>query len=456
MKHHKIYRPKGVRRIVLGVASSAIAAVVLAGCASGASGNTSATTSGTSTSAATAGKSTSAAPLDKSTAAELTYAIWDQNQVDAINANIKAFNAIYPNIKVNVDVSPWDAYWTKLQTEASSDTLPDLFWMNGPNFQLYASSGKIAPITNLVDSGAIDPKNYSQALDDMYTYQGVQYGVPKDFDTIAVWVNKEIFAQAGVPVPEPSWTWSDFQTAAAEISAKLKAQGVYGAAGNLAGGQTTYYDTILQAGGNVINDDRTKSLYDTPEAEKGIQFWTDLIASGGSPSVQQLTDTAADKWYTSGKLAMLFNGSWFRSSLKGTAPESSTIVLPLPIDEKQATVIHGLINAVAAGSNNLGAAQAFQAFLAGKKAQQQQGDMGAVIPAFQGTQAAYVESLPSANLQVFIDAVKYAYPLPTSKNSAAWNLLETNLLPAAFDGTEKVSSVLGELASKMNATLAKE
>lgn len=438
MKHHLSSRPRSISRVFAG-AAAAVAALLLAGCSSGA---TAAPAAGT---------------VDKNTSADLTYAVWDQNQVDAINANIKAFNALYPKIRVNVDVSPWDAYWTKLQTEASSSTLPDLFWLNGPNFELYASNGKIAPITDQVASGAIDPKNYSPALDDMYSYQGVQYGVPKDFDTVAVWVNKDLFAQAGVAVPDRSWTWADFQSAAAEISAKLKAQGVYGAAGNLAGGQTTYYDTILQAGGNVIDDARTKSRYDTPEAAKGIQFWTDLIASGGSPSVQQLTDTAPDKWYTDGKLAMLFDGSWFRGELKGTAPESSTTVLPLPVGETQATVIHGVTNAVASNSKNLAAAHAFQAFLAGKAAQEQQGDMGAVIPAFNGTQAAFVKSLPaSANLQVFVDAVGYAHPLPISKNTAAWNISETSLLPAAFDGTEKVSSVLSDLAAKMNSALAKE
>lgn len=438
MKHHTRSRPDRIPKIVAGLASAAVAAVLLAGCSTAAPNGS------------------SKATVDKNTSADLTYAIWDQNQVAAINANIKAFNAIYPKIKVNVDVSPWDAYWTKLQTQASSNTLPDLFWMNGPNFRLYASNQKIAPITDQVTAGDINPANYSRALDDMYTYKGVQYGVPKDFDTVAVWVNKDLFAKAGVAVPNADWTWADFQKTAAEISANLKSDGVYGAAGNLAGGQVTYYDTIFQAGGNVISSDGSKSEYDTPAAEQGVKFWTDLIASGGSPNVKQLTDTAADKWFTNGKLAMLFNGSWFASGIKGTAQEGTTVVLPLPKGVKQATVIHGVTNAVAAGSKNLAAARVFQSYLASKPAQLQQGNMGAVIPAFNGTQDAFVKSVPSANLQVFIDAVKYAQPLPTSKNSAVWNAFESALLPAAFDGSQPVSTVLRDLASKMNAALAKE
>ena len=43
-----------------------------------------------------------------------------------------------------------------------------------------------------------------------------------------------------------------------------------------------------------------------------------------------------------------------------------------------------------------------------------------------------------------------------SKNTAAWNTLETNLLPSAFDGSEPVDQVAKELAQKMDAALAKE
>lgn len=71
------------------------------------------------------------APTDAQ--AEITYAIWDENQKPAIDQNIKDFNETYPNIKVTVDLTPFQQYFTKLQTQGESRTLPDVFWMNGPN-----------------------------------------------------------------------------------------------------------------------------------------------------------------------------------------------------------------------------------------------------------------------------------------------------------------------------------
>jgi multiple sugar transport system substrate-binding protein len=390
---------------------------------------------------------------DKDLKASITYGVWDKNQVAAIDENIAAFNEIYPNIEVTVNQTPYSEYWTKLQTQASSDTLPDVFWMNGPNVGLYASNDQLEPISGAVDAGDIDPANYPEALVDLYTLDDVEYGVPKDFDTIGIWANKALFEKAGVPLPEGDWTWDEFQKTASDISTALAADGEYGAAGGM-DGQTTYYNTILQAGGSVV--DGSESGYASPESQAGIQFWTDLIASGGSPSIQQLTDTTADQWFTSGKLAMYWGGSWFRSALTDTELEKDVVVLPLPKGENQATVIHGVSNVVSAASKNKQAAQALQVFLASEDAQQQQGDAGAVIPAFTGTQDAFTSSMPEANLQVFLDALDYAQPLPVSKNSAVWNALETDLLPQAFSGDQPVAAVTDELAEKMDAALAKE
>jgi len=393
-----------------------------------------------------------AAP-DADLSAELTFGLWDQSQVDAVQQNIDAFNEQFPNISVNVNVTPFSEYWTKLQTQATSDTLPDIFWMNGPNFQLYAANDKLAPITGAVDAGDIDPSNYPEALTALYSFDDVRYGVPKDFDTIGVWVNTALFERAGVPLPSPGWTWEEFQATAVQLSQALAAEGAFGAAGGM-DGQTTYYNTIFQAGGEVIAEGR--SGYASPQSEDGLGFWTDLIAAGGSPTMQQLTDTTADQWFTSGKLAMYWGGSWFRAALADTDLAATVQVLPLPRGTAQVSVIHGVSNVVAAASPNLQAAQALQVFLAGEDAQRQLGAAGSVIPAFNGTQAAFTDSMPDADLQVFLDALEYSEPLPVSANTAEWNALETELLPDAFSGTRPVAEVAGELAEQMDEVLAGE
>ena len=144
----------------------------------------------------------------------LTYGIWDKNQEPAMQQIISDFQKQNPNISVNIQLTPNADYWTKLQTAATAGTAPDVFWMNGPNFQLYASNGQLAP------NDLVKTSDYPKALVDLYSYQGKVYGAPKDFDTVGVWYNKKLFDAAGVAYPKAGWTWDDLKAAAKALTGK--------------------------------------------------------------------------------------------------------------------------------------------------------------------------------------------------------------------------------------------
>lgn len=389
---------------------------------------------------------------------DLVYAIWGEAQAPAMQQMADDFSAANPGVSITVEVTPFAQYWTKLETQATGNTLPDVFWMNGPNAQVYAPNGLLEPVTSLVESGAVDPSNYPEVLNELYTIDGVQYGVPKDFDTIGVWYNKDILARAGVAEPSPDWTWADFQSAAKAVSDALEDEGIFGVVAELAaGGQQSYYDTVFQAGGWVISDDRTKSGFDDPKSIRGLEFWADLIAEGASPTMEQLSDTTPNQWFTSGKAAMYWAGSWMVAEIaeSGVAEHVSTV--QMPADERSATVLHGLSNVVAADGTNKDAAMAFAAYLGSEEAAITQAQLGAAIPAFNGTQQEWVDSAPTFGLQMFLDAaVDYPVADPNSLNTDAWREIERELLPQAFSGQRPVAEVAEELASRMNELLAAE
>ena len=388
--------------------------------------------------------------------AQLTYGVWDLNQVPAMKALVEDFRKTYPNISVEIAHTPPQQYWTKLQTQASSGTLPDVFWMNGPNVTLYATNGMIAPIDPLIEQGVVDPGNYPDAMNRLYTVDGTEYAVPKDFDTVALWYNRDVFERAGVALPTAEWTWSDFQKAGVAISEKLKGEGIYGVVMDLMSPQSTYYNSVLQAGGHIISEDGTKSGYDDPATIRGLQLWRDLIESGASPTVAQLSDTTANQWFGSGRAGMMWSGTWMVSEFLQSPQAKNIDVAPLPKDKERATVIHGLGVVMAAKGKNTAAARAFLGYLAGKEAALIQAKSGAANPAFTGSQAEWLASAPGFDLQVFLDAVEYAHPYPVSKNAAAWNQLESDLLPQAFSGPRPVSEVATDLANGMNEILSQE
>jgi multiple sugar transport system substrate-binding protein len=389
------------------------------------------------------------ATIDADTEANLTLFYWDKAQTPTIDENLKAFNAVYPNIAVTTSLAAYDDYWTKLRTQAEGDQLPDVFWMNGPNIQLYASNGMLAPL----DEVDVDWASYPEALVDLYTVDGTHYGVPKDYDTIACWINKAAFDDAGIEVPTDGWTWEEHHAAAKAIADK----GTYhGALAGVAGGQETYYNAIAQAGGYVIRDGT--SGYDDPKSMAGIQYLADMIADGSVPSLQVMSDTFPHELFLSGKGGILWGGSWQAAPIREAFPDRSQIVaVPLPRGEQQACVIHGLSYVASASSAQPAAARALVQFMTSQEANQTEARNGTAIPAFTGTQAAWVEQAPEYNLDVFIEAAEeYAVPYPASKNTSAWNAIEPEYLNSAFSGEASVEEACTSLADEMNDLLAAE
>lgn len=422
-----MHRNFWTRRRVTAVAGAALAALALAGCS--------------------AGNGSAGDGLNEK--ATLNYTITDQAQKPAMQKIVDAFTKLHPKISVDLNVIAGQDYWTKLQTSVAAGSGPDVFWMNGPNFALYASNGTLAPLGDVVDT-----TKYPKALVNLYSLGGKLYGAPKDFDTIGVFYNKRLFQEAGVPLPTAGWTWDDFKSDVAKLTNKSK--GVYGIAA-APYGQMTFYNTIYQAGGEVINAAHTKSGYGSAEAAAGVGIWADFIKNGQSPTIQQMTDTWPGDSFGSGKIAMFWDGSWGASGYAKSTEGKNIDVAPLPQGAAgNQSVIHGLANVANAKSKHLAAAKAFAAFASGKEAADIQASTGTVIPAYNGTQETWVQSIPAMHLQTFLDEVKTAVPYPISQNTAAWGAFEADIIPQILSGKVSVEAGLADLASKMQAELDKE
>ncbi|MDR1807684.1 MAG: sugar ABC transporter substrate-binding protein [Propionibacteriaceae bacterium] len=410
----------------------------------------------------TAAESSAAAEATSAAAAEavtISYWIWDKNQQPAIQQIADDFHAANPSITVTVELaSAYRDYWTKLQTAATSGTAPDVFWMNGPNFQLYASNGQLEPLDDVFAS-SLSSSDYPQSLIDLYTYDGHQYGVPKDFDTVVLAYNSQLFADAGVAAPTDTWTWDDVHAAAQALTDPSK--GIYGMFAGFYS-QEDYYDTIYQAGGYVISADGKSSGYDQPEAIAGIQYWIDFIKDGSSPDYATMNDVDPDQsgvMLGNGTAAMEYIASYSAAAILDT-PEGQAGHIKfarLPAGVQEASIIHGLGNVVYAQSAHKDAAKAFVAYLGSKAAADVQAETSTVIPAFNGTQDTWVASFPAeVNAQVFIDELPVTVPYPVSANTSAWANQESEILSKAWSLEQTPEEACAAMAKAMNEALAAE
>ncbi|PZG18543.1 ABC transporter substrate-binding protein [Nonomuraea aridisoli] len=384
----------------------------------------------------------------------LTYANWSEDQTPAMEQIAAEFEKQNPNVTVRIQTLPWTEYWSTLQVGVAGGTAPDAFWMLADHFREYAKGGALVDLSDTVKSAGIDMSVYPKAVSDSYTYEGKIFALPKDFDTNGIWYNKALFDAAGVPYPDDTWGWKDAQEAAKKLTDPDK--GVWGIAAPI-DPQGGYYNTILQAGGTILNADGTAADFAGPQAVAGLKFWTDLQAAGSSPTLKQLSDTEAVAMFESQKVAMYFSGAyWALRFSKNPDLKGKVDVAPLPQGVKRATVTSGIGNAGYAGSEHPEELKKFLAFLGGAEAAEIQAATGTVLPAYKGTQEPWLKSMPEFDLQVFIDAIDYSVPLPVAGDTAEWQGLAAQYLAPAWEGAKPVETAAKEYQDAVNQVLAKQ
>lgn len=430
-------------RIIAFAACLAMVASSLAACGSSAS------------SSATSGDSGNVSAASGE-AVTIRYGIWDSNQEPTLRKIADKFEEENPNIKVEIELTPYKEYFTNLETSATGGSAPDVFWMNASHVIQYAEGDMLLPLDDkIADSTITKKEDFPESLIELYTVDGKWYGMPKDFDTAAVFYNKEIFDNAGVAYPTDDWTWDDFVETAQKLTDKDN--GIWGAAVQL-DEQAGWYNTIGSFGGYVISDDKKTSGFDDPNTIAGVQCWKDLIDLGVSPSYAQLNDTSSHTLFESNKLAMEWSGSYSVTEFAGIdAIKDKIDVVSVPsVNGKKSSVIHGLGNVIFSKSEHPEEAWKFVEFLGGKEAMTMQAESGITISARTDCRDIWAESLPQYNLKAYMDAADYSYPYPASANTSAWSTPMYDEIYAAFNGDKTVEDACKSLAETMNAALAQE
>jgi multiple sugar transport system substrate-binding protein len=398
------------------------------------------------------------AQKDSGKVTTITYAIWDKNQEPGMRAMADKFEELNPGIKVKVEVTPWDQYWTKLEAAATGGALPDVFWMHVAQFKKYADAKMLMPLSDKIKSSSeVKLENFPEDLVKTYEYDGQLLAIPKDFDTIGLWYNKTMFDNAKIPYPDETWDWDKLLEAAKKLTDPAK--GIYGfAATQPDNNQEGFYNAVYQNGGEVISKDKKKSGYDKPETIEAIKWWTDLIhVHKVSPTLEQFADTGATDMFKSGKLAMIQMGSWMVTDMKNTEyVRKNCDVTVLPKGKQRATIYNGLGNAGAANTKNPEAVWKFLSFLATKEANLIQAQHGSAIPAFKGTQQPWIEFNKDFNLKIYVDQLEYGVIYPNSKTRPKWQEAENDILKKVW--TKELSAEEGgkQLAQKMDEYLAEE
>ena len=346
---------------------------------------------------------------------KLVFQIWDAGQKAGMEKLTEAYMEEHPDVKIEVQATGWDEYWTKLEASATSNSMPDIFWMHSNQMYKYADNGILADCSDIVDANNFSDISIANAQGS----DGKVYGVPKDKDLVVLVYNKEIFDQAGVTYPDDTWTWDNLTEASEKI---YEQTGKYGYMA-YAHDQIGYWNFVYQNGGEILNEDGTKAEYTEKATSDAIKFYVNLQNNDWCPTQEQFANTSATEQFFSGQGAMFFAGSWDLANFCSTYTDMNgkwdVAVLPkCPNPESgdgRAVISNSVSYATAAEGKNKDTAMDFLKFLASEEGQKIQGESGVAIPAYNGLEDTWVNTFaengydihPENIIPMFDYSVKY-------------------------------------------------
>ena len=388
---------------------------------------------------------------------KLTVGLWDEKQRESMDEMIAAYTKTHEDVEIEIQTTPYKGgeYWTKLEASATGGTAPDIFWINVLHAESYYEGGILKDLTEAAEELDLEA-NFPEALVNAYNMDGKQIAVPKDFDTNALWYNKDIFDKAGVDYPTDDWTYDDLVATAKQLKDAGLDEGVWPFACPV-DFQTWYYPTVYAAGGWILNEDKTESGYEDPKTQEGIQCWIDMVEAGLSPTAASLSETTPDTLFGGGQLAMTLAGSYMTSEyLTNDALTGKIDLVEFPeFNGVEPNVINGLGYAVYEGTKNEEAAVEFAIWLGGEEAMKIQGEAGAVISARNDAQHFFADSNKDVNLAAYTNHADIANPLPVFENAAELYDLEANKIKVAYAGEMSLAEVCKELKVEADALLNK-
>ncbi|MDD2970916.1 MAG: sugar ABC transporter substrate-binding protein [Lachnospiraceae bacterium] len=158
----------------------------------------------------------------------INLTIWSPTDEEPIEnwwvEKLAAWNEAHPEIQVSreaIDRSDSYAYENKITTATTSNDLPDILYVDGPNVSYYAANGIIVPM-----EGAFSEEEMADFMPSTVqqgTYDGQLYAIAGTESSVALFYNKDYLDAAGIQYPSDSdvkdaWTWTEFYNNAEKLT----------------------------------------------------------------------------------------------------------------------------------------------------------------------------------------------------------------------------------------------
>ncbi|MEU2431367.1 ABC transporter substrate-binding protein [Streptomyces sp. NPDC007861] len=278
--------------------------------------------------------------------AKTTLTFWHgwsaPSEVEAIEENIKSFEAKHPNITVDVVKGITDDKLNQALRTGGSNAPDVVSSFTTDNVGRFCASKALADLKPFLDASGIDPeKTFLPQMAKYTQHDGTRCTVPLLGDAYGLYYNKDAFEEAGITAPPK--TLSEFDAVVKKLT-RTKGDGFerLGFMPLFGGYETTVEHYGAGFGVTYLGPDGTSNTAQDP-AVKALFTWQKKLVDdlGGFQKLNKFRTALGDEWgpkhpFHTGQVAMQLDGEW-RGKMASDAKLPFEIgAAPFPVPDAQA------------------------------------------------------------------------------------------------------------------------
>jgi len=195
---------------------------------------------------------------------------------------------------------------------------PDLFYLSADSIAGYAGNGSLAAYGDELENA----DDFYPSLVENFTVDGDFYCAPKDFSTLALIINTDLWTAAGLTEADVPTTWDEL----AAVSKTLTTEGRVGLA---FGAEYQRVGTFMaQAGGGMVVDG--EAVANSPENVEALEYVKSHLEDGTFAYAADVGAGWGGEAFGKQLAAMVIEGNWIGGAMSADFPDVNYIVAELP------------------------------------------------------------------------------------------------------------------------------
>lgn len=244
---------------------------------------------------------------------------------------IPEFQKQHPEVQVEF-IRPAGDYRTYIETSHAGGTAPDVMRQSAIDAGHYVKANMDRPLDEYIKSEKFNREDFYPYHWPHITVGGKTYGIPQDTNQTGAYVNRRLYQEAGLKVPDANYTWDQLVQDARRLT-KINAAGTqqYGLVTGY--GIGLFYPLVFAQGGKVWKDAEKKEIQlgSEPFLRAIEHYKRTMVDPGYMPRPEVLSERgSAMRMFYNGEAALLFDGTHRAPFLLKEAPDIDWVAVPYP------------------------------------------------------------------------------------------------------------------------------